>query len=215
MDDWKYSGRADQIHQAEENEALRSSGMKRGRRGGQGPQPKTVEMPLTAAMRAIIRRDARSWAIKWGSFTVILVGFAVSLPSLTGGVRAEDRLLVYSVLGVWPTVLCVAIGIWFVGRYVLDLRRGTFLRMEGTIRAHYYLISAGKEGSGCTYMLNIGGRDVETVEAAYDAASALTYGTVDCVPRSQEVFSIRDRDGKIVYRHPRDTSHDAASPSTR
>lgn len=195
MDEWKYSGRADQVRDAEQDDALKAAEVE--------GRPTTEERPLTPEMKRLVRGSRRSTVL----LLAITAIFALAaLVCLVLPIPGKDRIqLALSFGGIAVAVALLGFAI----RWLLqsDSRRGTYTVEEGRIGTRIQL-HENKMGSDRMYMMNVGSHERAVSKAAYEAARTITRGTVVSL---SGLLEIRDKDGALVWHRNGYTPEDAPS----
>ncbi len=165
----------------------------------------TLTLPLTSAMRNIIGRRARMYAI-WGAVATIayslflLVLHAKVESTATPGVEPAPAWF-WPCMALIVAILPITFG-WKVFRVTTDLRSARFLRSQGRMSVNQRTLP-GQSGTNRLYTLKVGDASFFVQPTVAQAAAGIAYGSVDYSQRAHEVFEIHDADGATRYRMPR------------
>jgi len=162
------------------------------------------EYPLTPAMQAVVAKSAGRAPV-WPIFLVMILDVLLVILAIYLVTQRND--LVYGVVLVVVGALALGgVVLWFRNRNnarAKERSSGVYRRLTGPMRTG----RDERTESGSTtprYFLIYGGHRQPIDQDLYDklVKSRVSWGTVEEVPTTHLIFTVRDANGELVYTHP-------------
>jgi hypothetical protein len=115
-------------------------------------------------------------------------------------------LIVLFFLGFLAAVALLVTSLYSAYTHMVDLRRGTYIRVIGPIYAYYDDHVSDEDGShSYSYYFTADGKRFTLSADTYDRISLVSWGTLEYTPRSRTILSLSTQAGDMILGHGQTT----------